>query len=214
MLDALKRTALIQYIRDLDVPCLSASCRLSSNVPRNLQAFGAAEAISDRICIHSNAKVSVEISSEDLLTCCTDCGMGWVSTPVNLQNFIRGQEWIVFKNIYLGNKIGFMLCMSCKCGQTVHYFRGWGGDIVWTMHCDAFLKDSLKELIQFWKPCLLSKMQEREMSSETASSNVKRTARSQTSTPPPFYFFIIFFINIKKLTFWHTLRFIGQLVRP
>lgn len=41
------------------------------------QAFGASEAISDRVCIHSNAKVSVEISSEDLLTCCDSCGMGW-----------------------------------------------------------------------------------------------------------------------------------------
>lgn len=40
------------------------------------QAFGAAEAISDRVCIHSNAKVSVEISSQDLLTCCDSCGMG------------------------------------------------------------------------------------------------------------------------------------------
>lgn len=39
-------------------------------------AFGAAEAISDRVCIHSNAKVSVEVSSEDLLTCCESCGMG------------------------------------------------------------------------------------------------------------------------------------------
>uniref|UniRef100_A0A8C5GUF7 Cathepsin B n=1 Tax=Gouania willdenowi TaxID=441366 RepID=A0A8C5GUF7_GOUWI len=39
-------------------------------------AFGATEAMSDRICIHSNAKVSVEISAEDLLTCCDDCGMG------------------------------------------------------------------------------------------------------------------------------------------
>uniref|UniRef100_A0A7N6B4Q2 Cathepsin B n=1 Tax=Anabas testudineus TaxID=64144 RepID=A0A7N6B4Q2_ANATE len=39
-------------------------------------AFGAAEAISDRVCIHSNGKVSVEISSQDLLTCCDSCGMG------------------------------------------------------------------------------------------------------------------------------------------
>lgn len=45
-----------------------------------LQAFGAAEAISDRVCIHSNAKVSVEISSEDLLSCCDSCGMGYVSS--------------------------------------------------------------------------------------------------------------------------------------
>lgn len=55
----------------------------SSNMTRlsRPQAFGAAEAISDRVCIHSNAKVSVEISSEDLLTCCEDCGMGWVAAP-------------------------------------------------------------------------------------------------------------------------------------
>lgn len=39
-------------------------------------AFGAAEAISDRVCIHSNAKISVEVSSEDLLSCCHSCGMG------------------------------------------------------------------------------------------------------------------------------------------
>jgi len=39
-------------------------------------AFGAAEAISDRICIHSSGKVSVEISAEDLLSCCDECGMG------------------------------------------------------------------------------------------------------------------------------------------
>ncbi|KAK2856254.1 hypothetical protein Q5P01_004989 [Channa striata] len=39
-------------------------------------AFGAAEAISDRICIHSSGKISVEISAEDLLSCCDECGMG------------------------------------------------------------------------------------------------------------------------------------------
>uniref|UniRef100_A0A3Q1CJG0 Cathepsin B n=1 Tax=Amphiprion ocellaris TaxID=80972 RepID=A0A3Q1CJG0_AMPOC len=39
-------------------------------------AFGAAEAISDRMCIQTGGKISVEISAEDLLTCCDDCGMG------------------------------------------------------------------------------------------------------------------------------------------
>lgn len=39
-------------------------------------AFGAAEAISDRLCIHSNGKITVEISAEDLLSCCEECGMG------------------------------------------------------------------------------------------------------------------------------------------
>lgn len=40
------------------------------------QAFGASEAMSDRLCIHSNAKISVELSAEDLLSCCEGCGMG------------------------------------------------------------------------------------------------------------------------------------------
>uniref|UniRef100_H2ZCH5 Cathepsin B n=1 Tax=Ciona savignyi TaxID=51511 RepID=H2ZCH5_CIOSA len=40
-------------------------------------AFGAVEAMSDRICIRSNGKVKVEISAEDLLTCCGfECGDG------------------------------------------------------------------------------------------------------------------------------------------
>ncbi|CAH2323019.1 cathepsin B [Pelobates cultripes] len=32
--------------------------------------FGAMEAISDRTCVHSNGKVNVEVSAEDLLSCC------------------------------------------------------------------------------------------------------------------------------------------------
>jgi len=39
-------------------------------------AFGAVEAMTDRICIHSQAKSKFHISAEDLLTCCDSCGMG------------------------------------------------------------------------------------------------------------------------------------------
>lgn len=40
-------------------------------------AFGAVEAISDRICIHSDGNVNAHISAEDLLSCCGFmCGMG------------------------------------------------------------------------------------------------------------------------------------------
>jgi len=39
-------------------------------------AFGAAEAMSDRICIHSQGKLQTRISTEDLLTCCSGCGFG------------------------------------------------------------------------------------------------------------------------------------------
>jgi len=40
-------------------------------------AFGAVEAMSDRYCIFSQGKEKVDISSEDLLTCCGFmCGSG------------------------------------------------------------------------------------------------------------------------------------------
>uniref|UniRef100_V5H1J6 Putative cathepsin b-like cysteine protease form 1 n=1 Tax=Ixodes ricinus TaxID=34613 RepID=V5H1J6_IXORI len=39
-------------------------------------AFGAAEAMSDRVCIHSEGKIQVDISAEDLLDCCDSCGDG------------------------------------------------------------------------------------------------------------------------------------------
>ncbi|CAH8298881.1 unnamed protein product, partial [Schistosoma turkestanicum] len=39
-------------------------------------AFGAVEAMSDRICIQTHGKQSVELSALDLISCCPDCGFG------------------------------------------------------------------------------------------------------------------------------------------
>eukprot|EP00088_Acartia_fossae_P034356 TRINITY_DN3527_c0_g1_i4.p1 TRINITY_DN3527_c0_g1~~TRINITY_DN3527_c0_g1_i4.p1 ORF type:complete len:267 (+),score=54.65 TRINITY_DN3527_c0_g1_i4:2-802(+) len=39
-------------------------------------AFGAATAMSDRICIHSQGKHHVHVSTENLLSCCWSCGFG------------------------------------------------------------------------------------------------------------------------------------------
>ena len=39
-------------------------------------AFGAAEAATDRLCIHSKGKIQDRLSDEDLLTCCSSCGFG------------------------------------------------------------------------------------------------------------------------------------------
>ncbi|KAF8564579.1 hypothetical protein P879_07808 [Paragonimus westermani] len=39
-------------------------------------AFGAVEAMSDRLCIHSFGRVNVELSARDLLSCCNECGDG------------------------------------------------------------------------------------------------------------------------------------------
>lgn len=97
------------FIRDVGFPCLSASCR---NCLFNSQAFGAAEAISDRICIHSNGKVSLEISSEDLLTCCSECGMGWVSKPRSLQGLMRDPNIVQHYDDVFKHLPGFMLCVG------------------------------------------------------------------------------------------------------
>lgn len=39
-------------------------------------AFGAVEAMTDRICIKSKGKINFHFSAEDLVACCTDCGYG------------------------------------------------------------------------------------------------------------------------------------------
>lgn len=39
-------------------------------------AFGAVEAMSDRVCIHSEGKVHFRFSADDLVSCCHTCGFG------------------------------------------------------------------------------------------------------------------------------------------
>jgi len=39
-------------------------------------AFGAVEAMTDRICIHSSGANQAHISAQDLVSCCKTCGMG------------------------------------------------------------------------------------------------------------------------------------------
>ncbi|XGW03333.1 hypothetical protein V3C99_014936 [Haemonchus contortus] len=39
-------------------------------------AFGAVEAMSDRICIASKGEIQVSLSADDLLSCCKSCGFG------------------------------------------------------------------------------------------------------------------------------------------
>uniref|UniRef100_A0A8C2SPQ5 Cathepsin B n=2 Tax=Coturnix japonica TaxID=93934 RepID=A0A8C2SPQ5_COTJA len=78
----------VDFAADMDLPDTFDSRKQWPNCPTiseirdqgscgSCWAFGAVEAISDRICVHTNAKVSVEVSAEDLLSCCGfECGMG------------------------------------------------------------------------------------------------------------------------------------------
>lgn len=54
-------------------------------------AFGAVEAMSDRICIKSKGQTQVHISAEDLMTCCTACGNG-------CDGGFPGSAWEYYKN--------------------------------------------------------------------------------------------------------------------
>uniref|UniRef100_A0A668W373 Cathepsin B n=1 Tax=Oreochromis aureus TaxID=47969 RepID=A0A668W373_OREAU len=87
MLKGPKLPVMVQYAGDVKLPKEFDARQQWPNCPTlkeirdqgscgSCWAFGAAEAISDRVCIHSNGKVNVEISSEDLLTCCDSCGFG------------------------------------------------------------------------------------------------------------------------------------------
>lgn len=39
-------------------------------------AFGASEALTDRTCIQSNGAITIDLSAEDILSCCKTCGFG------------------------------------------------------------------------------------------------------------------------------------------
>merc|ERR1719411_83865 len=39
-------------------------------------AFGGSEAFTDRACIQSNGAMQIDLSAEDILSCCNTCGMG------------------------------------------------------------------------------------------------------------------------------------------
>ncbi|KER31414.1 hypothetical protein T265_02327 [Opisthorchis viverrini] len=83
----LEKRCLISTIREQELPesfdaremwphCSSISEIRDQSNCGSCWAFGAAEAISDRICIASGGKHQPRISAEDLVDCCTDCGMG------------------------------------------------------------------------------------------------------------------------------------------
>lgn len=54
-------------------------------------AFGAAEAMSDRVCIASDQTIQTRISTQDIMTCCTSCGQG-------CNGGYLGPTWSYFQN--------------------------------------------------------------------------------------------------------------------
>lgn len=83
-------------------------------------AFGAVEAMSDRICISSGGKNNNHISAEDLLSCCYSCGMG-------CNGGFPESAWEFFKNTGLvtggqaGSKQG---CRPYSIAHCDHHVTG------------------------------------------------------------------------------------------
>ncbi|XP_028252376.1 cathepsin Bb [Parambassis ranga] len=83
-------------------------------------AFGAVEAISDRLCIHTGGKISLEISAEDLLTCCDDCGMGCFGGFPSAAWEYWEKKGIVTGGLY-GSKVG---CRPYTIESCEHHING------------------------------------------------------------------------------------------
>lgn len=85
-----------------------------------LKAFGAVEAMSDRICIHSNATVHAYLSSEHLVSCCHTCGFG-------CNGGFPGSAWSywVRKGIVSGGPYGSKLgCQPYQIEPCEHHVNG------------------------------------------------------------------------------------------
>ncbi|KAH7706698.1 cathepsin B1 isotype 4 precursor [Aphelenchoides avenae] len=60
-------------IRERWPECTSVFNRIRNQLCNNCWAYSSTSAMSDRICIASNATTKVLLSADDLTTCCTDC---------------------------------------------------------------------------------------------------------------------------------------------
>ncbi|XP_015792119.1 cathepsin B [Tetranychus urticae] len=96
----------ISFIRD------QASCG-------SCWAFGAVEAMSDRICIASGGELQVELSAEDLLTCCHLCGFGCSGGFPGMAWF----HWVHF-GIVTGGLYGGEGCQPYKFPPCEHHIPG------------------------------------------------------------------------------------------
>lgn len=83
-------------------------------------AFGAVEAMSDRICVASKALVHAHISAEDLLSCCIDCGDGCQGGEPDI-------AWQYFSEIGLvtgGNYNSHQGCRPYSIAACEHHING------------------------------------------------------------------------------------------
>lgn len=81
-------------------------------------AFGAATAISDRICIASGRKIQVNISTEDIVACCKDCRGCGGGNPYDAWKYWQ-TDGIVTGSLYKGDG-----CMPYTIAPCEHWTDG------------------------------------------------------------------------------------------
>lgn len=118
-------------------------------------AFGAVEAMSDRICIHSNQQLQTLVSAEDLLSCCLLCGLGCYGG-------LLGPAWIHWN--FFGISTGGLYnttdgCKAYSIEPCDHYveghFKPCNGRVPTPKckkECDPDVKDDYKKSLTFGQP--------------------------------------------------------------
>ncbi|XP_074600471.1 cathepsin B-like [Brevipalpus obovatus] len=82
-------------------------------------AFGAVEAMSDRICIASKGQIIKNVSAEDLLDCCETCGSGCGGGYPSAAWYFWQSEGIVSGGLYEGDG-----CMPYSIAPCEHHVKG------------------------------------------------------------------------------------------
>lgn len=82
-------------------------------------AFSSAEAMSDRTCIESNGTLKVELSAEDVLSCCSNCGFG-----CNGGYPESAYEYWVTRGLVTGGLYGGEGCQPYKIEPCEHHVPG------------------------------------------------------------------------------------------
>jgi len=104
-------------------------------------AFGAVEAMSDRICIHSKGKAQPSLSARDLLSCCKDCGFGCNGgDPYQAWNFWHIEGIVTGSNFTANTGCQPYPFAPCEHHSTATHFKPCPHDLYPTPQCEKTCK--------------------------------------------------------------------------
>ncbi|PSN46924.1 hypothetical protein C0J52_14918 [Blattella germanica] len=83
-------------------------------------AFGAVEAMSDRVCIHSKGQINFRFSAQDLVSCCDDCGSGCKGGD----SYQAWNYWVTFGIVSGGAYDSHQGCQPYETEPCEHHSNG------------------------------------------------------------------------------------------